>query len=138
MDYKVFARNLRIDAQDQSGRLDRQALETDLEEAADAIEALLAERGAVEEHQAVYRAALDKWGARMQTVVAIEELSELQKELCKSIRGDGLTSHIAEEIADVSIMLEQMTLLNGVQDAEADWKKSKLERLERRVKGEAG
>lgn len=136
MDYKGFARNLRIDAQDQSGRLDRQALETDLEEAAKAIETLLAERAVEEKNQDIYRAALDKWGALMQTVVAIEELSELQKELCKSVRGADNADHIAEEIADVEIVLEQMTMLFRVQGAVADWRKSKLERLARRLKGD--
>ena len=31
--------------------------------------------------------ALTKWGAGMQTVMVFEEMAELQKELCKSLRG---------------------------------------------------
>lgn len=104
--------------------------------AADAIEDLLAEREAAEEDQAIYRAALDKWGALIQTVVAIEEMAELQKELCKSLRGIGDTAHIAEELADTQIMGKQMTMLYDVQEAVLDWKKRKLERLAGRVNGE--
>lgn len=115
--------------------MDRKALETDLEEAADAIEKLLAERDTAEKDRKIYRAALDKWGARMQVVVAIEELSELQKALCKVLRGMPDYNNIAEEIADVSIMLEQMTMLFCVQDTVPNWRRSKLERRERRVKG---
>ena len=59
----------------------------------------------------VLEAALSAYGSEIQRVVAIEELSELQKELCKSLRGQTDTQHIAEEIADVQIMLEQMMIL---------------------------
>lgn len=58
--------------------------------------------------------ALRAWGAEMQSVVAAEELSELQKELCKSVRGEDNADAIAEEIADVQIMLEQMLLLHDL------------------------
>ena len=47
----------------------------------------------------VLEAALSAYGSEIQRVVAIEELSELQKELCKSLRGQTDTQHIAEEIA---------------------------------------
>lgn len=45
-----------------------------------------------------------------QVVVAIEELSELQKELCKALRGKVDIEHITEELADVWIMFQQMKL----------------------------
>lgn len=77
--------------------------------------------------------ALRAWGAEMQSVVAAEELSELQKELCKSMRGENNTDAIAEEIADVQIMLEQMMLLHDCRDAVDEWRRRKLERLEQRL-----
>jgi len=61
----------------------------------------------------IYQAALDTWGAESQTVVAFEEMSELQKELCKNLRGRDNCNEIAEEITDVQIMLEQMMLLHN-------------------------
>ena len=50
----------------------------------------------------IIRAALDHYGNDNQVIVAIEELSELQKELCKMQRGEKDVEHIAEEIADIS------------------------------------
>jgi hypothetical protein len=47
-----------------------------------------------------------------QVIVAIEELSELQKELCKSLRNKDKINldNLIEEIADVEIMLEQIKI----------------------------
>ena len=41
----------------------------------------------VEKENEVYREALKKWGDVLQTVVALEEMAELQKELSKNLRG---------------------------------------------------
>lgn len=84
----------------------------------------------------IYDRALHKWGAANQMVVALEEMAELQKELCKNMRGIGNTEHIAEEIADVQIMLEQMILLFDVEDTVEEYKKAKLRRLEERLNDE--
>ena len=63
----------------------------------------------------------------------MEEMSELQKELCKDLRGRGSFEHIAEEIADVEIMLEQMKMLFGCTDDVRDWRRRKVERLKERL-----
>ena len=57
----------------------------------------------------IEKAAIENYGD-MQVVVAIEELSELQKELTKYLRCKPDPYHIAEEIADVEIMVEQMKM----------------------------
>ena len=50
-----------------------------------------------------------------QLIVAIEEMSELQKELCKLLRNEIRSmDNIEEEIADVSIMLEQLMIIMGI------------------------
>lgn len=49
----------------------------------------------------ICRAALEAFGAEAQMVMAIEEMSELTKELCKHRRGCDNVEAIAEEIADV-------------------------------------
>ncbi len=85
----------------------------------------------------ILTAALNRWGSAMQTVVAIEEMAELQKELCKYIRGKGNVEAIAEEIADVYIMLKQMEMLHGIEGRVLDWRIAKLARLEKRIKAEA-
>ena len=88
--------------------------------------------GMTQEREAkILEGAIEKWGATAQVVVAIEELSELQKELCKFLRYgrcDELTMH--DEMTDVSIMLNQLSLIFG---DPTDREIAKLERLEGRV-----
>lgn len=81
----------------------------------------------------IYRLALYKYGAKMQETVCIEELSELQKALCKHIRGNGSMADISEEIADVQIMLEQMILLFDLESSVEKWRDIKLARLRDRL-----
>lgn len=78
----------------------------------------------------IYVLALKKYGIEKQMIKCIEELSELQKELCKHSLGQGNIEHITEEIADVEIMLEQMKigLDIGLCDLD-DVKTRKLNRL---------
>lgn len=63
-----------------------------------------------------------------------EEMAELQKELCKHARGKENRAQIAEEIADVQIMLEQMELLHDCEGLVAGFKAQKLDRLEKRLR----
>lgn len=77
--------------------------------------------------------ALTKWGAKAQTVMVFEEMSELQKELCKNLRGQDNRGYIAEEIADVRIMLDQMEILHDCAEDVNVWRKVKLGRLEKRL-----
>ena len=77
--------------------------------------------------------AVSFYGSEIQRVVAIEELSELQKELCKSLRTGADRPHIAEEIADVQIMLEQMMILYELHYDVVAWRWKKVDRLRNRL-----
>lgn len=81
----------------------------------------------------VLQRALDTYGSSMQIVVMMEEMSELQKELCKYLRGRGSLEHIAEETADVEIMLEQMKMLFCCTDDVRNERRRKVERLKERL-----
>lgn len=81
----------------------------------------------------LYRLAISTFGPDAQTLMMFEEMSELQKELCKHARGKDNREAIAEEIADVQIMLEQMIELHGCEDAVLCYKRHKLERLAERI-----
>ena len=81
------------------------------------------------DNQPVYAAALEKFGGKMQATVCIEELAELQKELCKYIRSGGDPDYIAEEIADVLITVDQMVNLFDCAEAVAHWSDAKVARL---------
>ena len=81
----------------------------------------------------ILEGAIKKFGIRPQVIVAIEELAELQKELTKYLRAGYVSevhkdySNILEEMADVSIMLNQLELIFGDPIEEEI---AKLERLE--------
>ena len=51
-------------------------------------------------------------------IVAMEEMSELQKEVSKQLRGLGDRDGILEEIADVTIVLGNITSLQGITEEE--------------------
>lgn len=59
----------------------------------------------------VYSQMIKKYGQKAQMLIAVEEMSELQKEVLKYLRGRCNQRNIAEEIADVEIMLEQLVLM---------------------------
>lgn len=82
----------------------------------------------------LYRLALSTYGAEAQTLMVMEEMAELQKELCKHARGKNNQFAIAEEIADVLIMLDQMMVFYGCEEIVDKYKQEKLERLEERLK----
>lgn len=81
-------------------------------------------------------AALSRYGAQAQIMMVFEEMAELQDVLCKFLRGrvDGDTlANIAEEIADVGIMLDQMAIEFKVEDAVAEQRVYKVQRLRNRI-----
>lgn len=82
----------------------------------------------------LYQLVMDRWGADAQLTVVIEELSELMKEVCKMKRDMGNIEHLAEEVADVEIMCEQLRYIFDIEDDVDAWKKSKLKRLANRLK----
>ena len=68
--------------------------------------------------------------------MVFEEMAELQDALCKFLRGrvDGNTlANIAEEIADVGIMLDQMKIEFQVEDAVKEQRAYKVRRLRERI-----
>jgi hypothetical protein len=92
-----------------------------------------------EEHideKAVYKKAIATWSQGSQIIITFEEMAELQKELCKCLRGEANTGHIAEEIADVEIMLGQMKLLFDIEEMVESYKRHKLIRLGERIEDE--
>lgn len=89
------------------------------------------------EMMTVFEKAIETYGKDLQKQVAIEEMAELTKEICKDFRGKGNREHILEEIVDVSIMLEQLQIMYGISSSEMlRAVVSKVKRLEERLKGE--
>ena len=60
---------------------------------------------------ATLKKAVSCFGTLPQLIVALEECSELQKEITKYLRGKRCPDDIAEEIADVLIMIGQLQVI---------------------------
>ena len=75
----------------------------------------------------ILKLAISVFGEKAQEEVAIEECSELIQAITHKHRGR--EHNIAEEIADVEIMLEQLKIINNCDDEVAKIHKRKIERL---------
>lgn len=80
--------------------------------------------------------AIEHYGPDMQINVAIEELSELIKELCKFKRGQGNQVNLAEEMADVKIILKELEIIFNNSELVSVWQEVKIDRLQERIKKE--
>ena len=82
----------------------------------------------------IMKSAIKTFGPQLQTVVAIEEMSELQKELTKFLRGNGKKKNLTEEVADALIMITQIQIIYGIGDEDVrEVMDYKLNRLRERV-----
>lgn len=87
-----------------------------------------------EDRKKVYDQAIELYGAEAQIHMVLEEMSELTKELCKSFRPGGTTlDKIADECADVTIMLEQLRIIFDMNDQVCEHMDKKIERLMGRI-----
>jgi NTP pyrophosphatase (non-canonical NTP hydrolase) len=86
-----------------------------------------------EERKQVYSKALCTYGMENQLIIAIEEMDELTKEICKLFRGQQNTEAIAEEVADVTIMMEQIRYIFNINDEVSAMMDMKIERLQERI-----
>lgn len=90
-----------------------------------------------EERRALLDRAITAYGAPEQMDMAVEEMAELTKALCKVKRvscaaeAKAVLENVVEEMADVQIMLDQLRIIFGRSTAEAE--ECKLERLKKRL-----
>lgn len=89
------------------------------------------------ERVAVYNDAIKRYGRGSQCIVALEELSECQKEICKFLRGKGNLEHLAEEVADATIMLEQVRLMFDLDACVCQVMDEKVQRLSDRLNADS-
>jgi NTP pyrophosphatase (non-canonical NTP hydrolase) len=78
--------------------------------------------------------AVEHYGVKNQAAQCMGEMGELAAELARHFfQGRDRGREIAEEIADVQIMLEQMILHLDIEEEVARWRLNKLKRLESRM-----
>lgn len=90
----------------------------------------------LEKRKELYQKALKLWGPTAQVFMLMEEIGELMQAVSKYYRKPSAENkeHLAEEIADVEIMLEQMRVVLDVKEKDIQkQKKHKLDRLLIRV-----
>lgn len=75
----------------------------------------------------IIAATIKSFGEQHQEYLAVEECAELIQAINHKHRGR--EHNIAEEIADVEIMLEQLKIINNCRDEVAEIHKQKIERL---------
>lgn len=81
----------------------------------------------------ILRSAIARYGNTAQMIVAMEEMAELTKELSKNFRKSDNEDAIAEEIADVRIMLDQLQIMFDCAGKVAVYDAAKVERLRKRL-----
>ena len=92
-----------------------------------------------EERRALLDRAITTYGAPAQMDMAVEEMAELTKAICKVKRAScaaeaaAALENAVEEMADVRIMLDQLRIIFHRSTEEAE--EAKLERLKNRLDG---
>lgn len=82
-----------------------------------------------------YKKIADHYGLRKQLWQTVEEMAELTQVICKTNRYDMDTvrDHLVEEVADVSIMIDQLEYLLG-DNMIAKIREEKIKRQLERIK----
>lgn len=84
----------------------------------------------------LYKKTVEKYGMEHQIMKAVEEMAELTKALCDIRQGRCDVWDVAEEMADVHIMLEQLMLIFDCGDQFDQKMLEHLARLHHRVQQE--
>ena len=83
----------------------------------------------------IYREAIAKYGAAHQINKFNEELGEFLTEYGRYLNGEDNEGKLAEELCDLTIMVEQLRIVFGIEDAVVDQMDYKVRRLSNRVHG---
>lgn len=86
-----------------------------------------------EERRKIYERAIEHFGVEAQKRILIEEIGELLDALMKYERGRDTLAHVAEEIGDVTVALEEARLFLGINEVVKDEMRAKCERLVERI-----
>ena len=85
-----------------------------------------------EEKVELFKEVLEAWGIGNQVFMVMEETGEMLNALAKANRGRVTKEDVITELADVSIMMEQMAVHFGYEEFKAE-KERKLNRLKERL-----
>lgn len=91
-----------------------------------------------DKQQAVWRESIEKYGKTMQSIVCMEECSELIQAVSKRLRGKpDATDNLAEEMADVTICLYLLKEMYDITDEQLnEWIARKTARQSKRMQAD--
>lgn len=91
-----------------------------------------------DKQHAVWRESIEKYGKETQSIVCMEECSELIQAISKRLRGKlDATDNLAEEIADVTICLYLLKEMYGITDTQLnEWIARKTARQYERMQAD--
>ena len=91
-----------------------------------------------DKQHAVWRESIRKYGKEMQSIVCMEECSELIQAVSKCLRGKpDATDNLAEEMADVTICLYLLKEMYGITDEQLEeWIARKTARQSKRMQAD--
>lgn len=91
-----------------------------------------------DKQHAVWRESIEKYGKETQSIVCMEECSELIQAVSKRLRGKpGATDNLAEEMADVIICLYLLKEMYGITDEQLnEWITRKTARQSKRMQAD--
>ncbi|MCD8119726.1 MAG: hypothetical protein LUE29_09675 [Lachnospiraceae bacterium] len=72
----------------------------------------------VDEQADILYESLKQDGETLTSIIAIEELAELQKEISKQLRGEGNFYDLLQEMADVDISLANLMVMHDISSSE--------------------
>lgn len=85
------------------------------------------------ENNIILHSAVEQFGEVPQLVMTMEETSELTQALSKYLRGNDNQDNIAEEMADVYIMLRQLEIIFKNENLVESYIEKKIKRLSERL-----
>lgn len=88
------------------------------------------------DNEPIYKEAIDHYGVDAQICMLVEECGELLSSISKFKRGRCNNFDVLTELADVSIMCEQLSLVYSDYDNFLQEKKRKINRLKDRLNGD--
>ncbi len=86
-----------------------------------------------DQYKVIHR-AIEQYGVDNQLKMVLEEMAELQKEICKNWRGRDNIDEIADECADVEIMLAQLKIIYGIESVVPTHVNQKINRLKLKLR----
>lgn len=91
-----------------------------------------------DKQHAVWRESIRKYGKEIQSIVCMEECSELIQAVSKCLRGKpDATDNLAEEMADVTICLYLLQEMYGITDEQLEeWIARKTARQSKRMQAD--